>query len=91
MGIQEQACIQEVGRTVDRNGNALEQLEAILAEKGRNLAEFADLKVFDSPGLFNNLEVEVTRLRNRLDGDGTGMVALKWNCQRRETKVVLRS
>lgn len=81
-------CVQEVGRTVDGNGNALEEFEAILAEKGRNLAEFADLKVLNCPGLFNNLEVEVIRLRNRLDGNGAGLVALKWNCQWGERKVV---
>ena len=81
MGIHEKPSFQDVRRTVDDNGNALKELHAILAAEGWDLAELADLKVLGGPGLFENLEVEIIRLCDRLDSDGTRLVALKKRSQ----------
>ena len=69
-------CRRVGGRTVDGNGNAFEELETILAVKGRDLAQFADGKVFGDLWLLNNPELEVVRLRSGFDPDGSGMITL---------------
>lgn len=52
--------------------------------KGRDLAEFANLDVLGDPRLFDNSKIEVVCLRDRLDADGTGMITLNYDSQRRE-------
>lgn len=63
-------------RTVDGDGDALRESEAILANEGGNLAKAAGLQVLDAGVAalnLNDVEVEVVGLRDRLDGDGAGV------------------
>jgi hypothetical protein len=63
--------------TVDGNGNALGQSEAILAEEGGDLAQRVSLEVLNSRvgGVsLDNGEVDVVGLRNHLDGGRAGVV-----------------
>lgn len=65
------------GPTVDGNGNALRESEAILAEESGDLAELVGLEVLDSrvgEVSGNDVQVEAVGLRNRLDGGGAGVV-----------------
>lgn len=64
-------------RTVDGDGNALAQGEAILANKGRVLAQRVSLLVLSRDLASLNegdVEVEVVGLGDSLDGGGTGLV-----------------
>lgn len=63
--------------TIDGNSNALGQSEAVLANKGGDLAEAIGLQVLSISIAkldLRDLELEVVGLRNRLDGDGAGVV-----------------
>lgn len=65
------------GPTVDSDGNALGESEAILTEESRDLAELVGLEVLDGRVLEvggDNVELKVVGLRNRLDGGGAGVV-----------------
>lgn len=63
--------------TVDGNGNALGESEAILANEGRNLAETVGLEVLNGSvallGL-NDVELDVVGLSDRADGGRTAVV-----------------
>lgn len=64
-------------RTVDGDGDALAQVEAILASKGRVLAQRVSLLVLgrDIASLNEgDVEFEVVGLSDSLDGGGTGLV-----------------
>jgi hypothetical protein len=64
-------------RTVDGNGNALGQSEAILAEEGRDLAQRMSLEVLNGrvgSVSLDDGEVDVVGLRNHLDGGRAGVV-----------------
>lgn len=70
-----------LGQTVEGNGDALEQLEAVFALEGGNLAQLADGKVVRGLGILADDELEVVRLGHGLDPDGARLVALALACQ----------
>lgn len=66
--------------TIDSDGNALRESEAILANESGDLAEAAGSLVLSSRVAELNLrglKLEVVGLRDRLDGDGAGVVLRK--------------
>lgn len=68
---------QRVGPTIDSDGNALRQSEAILADESGDLAKTAGREVLSGRLAeldLGDLEVEVVGLSNRLDGDAARVV-----------------
>lgn len=81
-------AVKEVGidHTVDGDGNAFEELETMLAVKGRDLAKSADLKMLGDSRLFDDSKIEVVCLGDRFDTDGTRMITLNYGRQRCESE-----
>lgn len=68
--------------TIDGDSNSLRESKAVLANESRDLAKTAGSLVLSSRLAelnLRDLEVEVVGLRDRLDGDGAGVVLRRGN------------